>query len=74
MCKHFNPCQLNHTLCLSHRLLFAKYHMFRGKYAYFSLFDTVNEFYVFHQQLSSSHDELLADNYRYINGDIYVEP
>jgi len=45
-----------------------------GKYAQLNAFYNVNEFYVSQQEFLHSPTELPADNCRYINGDIYVEP
>jgi len=44
-----------------------------GKYAYFNVFNNVDRFYVFQQELLHFPNELLANNCRSINGD-YVEP
>jgi len=44
------------------------------KYAYFNVFYNVNEFYVFFSRNFYTLVLLPAENCRYINGDIFVEP
>ena len=40
----------------------------------FNVFYDVNEFYICQQKLLHSANELLTENCRYVNNDIYIEP